>query len=80
LVTVPESTLSGDVIYSALQKPNKPPSSGSMPIVLQPCSDKISAAENINIVKKLQDKGCNFLRNNILHGRFIGIINQFSLS
>jgi hypothetical protein len=81
LIAVPEATRSGDVIYYAIQDvPNtfykegfRFPGSGSIPIVLRPCRDEISAAEDIDITKKLRDKGCKSQGSDILHGRFVGI-------
>jgi hypothetical protein len=73
LIAVPEATRSGDVIYWTLQEDKRIPYAGGMPIVLRPCRDEVSAAEDIDIAKRLRDKGCNFLRNDILHGRFFGI-------
>jgi hypothetical protein len=68
LIAVPEATRSGDVIYDAMGEDFWIKS-----IVLRPSRDEISVAEDIDIVKKLRDKGCKFLGNDILHGRFVGI-------
>jgi hypothetical protein len=79
LRAVPEATRSGDVIYYTLDNGTTTRRNGNillLPIVLRPCGDEISAAEDIDIVKKLRDKGCNFLGNDILHGRFVGICSN----
>jgi hypothetical protein len=68
LVAVPEATRPGDIIYHAIQE-----EISHLQIIVRPCKDEISTAEDIDISKKLRDKGCNFLGNDILRGRFVGL-------